>query len=123
MCYLFGKNSDWIAGALILVSKYEDNDRLLVKNNEGIPDNAGTQKDIENQLQALARRYPVATLQVMATRQMEIPASIFNAEYKKWPEWSKQIKASQRSQVEPKLWNACEWCRISTRLYTLNKFN
>lgn len=50
---------------------------------------------------------------------MKIPASTVNAEYKKWTEWSNQIKASQRSQVEPKLWNACECRRISTLLYTL----
>lgn len=48
VCYLFGKNADWIDAALILVSKYEDNDRLLVKNNEGIPNNAETLKDIKS---------------------------------------------------------------------------
>lgn len=41
--------------------------------------------------------------QVKANRQMKIPASISYTAYKKWPEWSKQIKASRRSQVEPKL--------------------
>lgn len=56
---------------------------------------------------------------VKATRQMKIPASMSYTAYKKWPEWSKQIKASRRSQVEPKLWNVCGICRIITLLYTL----